>query len=386
MGLIDKIVQIDKKFGWSFMGFVLAVLFGGIAIYTEFIRENNPVIKYEILNNTNILDVKEDVSGLSIIYNNEDIRKSHKKLSVLVLKVSNEGRSPILKSHYDSDDPLGLIINGDSTEIIKKEVVSATSKYLKNNMKIKVERSNEVTFSQSIIDPNESFVVKLLILSLDERLFKLDKILKKDNDKATLSQISSGAVGGAALLGYKATEKILIEMIQKPDDNDCIKIKPIGKIAGVKDILLIDRSLDQKSEPFIKKVISGSIWVQLSRLTFYFFVMIIIFIFTIRPYIFISNKIEVIKRDGIIKKYKAGQNSTLNELNNKVYEFYKKRGKDGLREVNIYLLQSVRNFDEANTFFLEPLLEMELISNSDKGFVKNLERINAMKEFYWFSK
>lgn len=132
MGLISKIAQIDKKFGWSFMGFVLAALFGGVAIYTEFVRDTSPVVRYEILSNTKILDVKEDVSGLSIIYNAEDIRKSRKTLSVLLVNVGNQGRSAILKSHYDSDAPLGLSIN--SGEIIKAEVTTATTEYLKKNI------------------------------------------------------------------------------------------------------------------------------------------------------------------------------------------------------------------------------------------------------------
>ena len=111
MGLIAKFAQIDNKFSWSFLGFVLAAMFGSIAIYTEFVRDTSPVVKYEILSNTKILDVKEDVSGLSIVYKAEDIRKAHKTLSVLTVRIGNEGRSPILKTYYDSASPLGLGIN-----------------------------------------------------------------------------------------------------------------------------------------------------------------------------------------------------------------------------------------------------------------------------------
>jgi hypothetical protein len=49
MGLIAKVAQIDRKFSWSFLGFVLAAIFGGIAIYTESpdLRQSR---KYEFVN------------------------------------------------------------------------------------------------------------------------------------------------------------------------------------------------------------------------------------------------------------------------------------------------------------------------------------------------
>ena len=161
MSIISKFAQIDKKFAWSFLGFLLAIVFGGIAIYTEFVRDTSPIIKYEDLSNTKILNVKEDVGGLSIIYNKEDIRKSKKTLSVLVIRVGNEGRSAVLKGYYDNVAPLGLVIN--SGEIIKGEVISASTPYLRENAKLEVSNGNTVNFSDVIIEPNESFVIKFLI-------------------------------------------------------------------------------------------------------------------------------------------------------------------------------------------------------------------------------
>jgi hypothetical protein len=208
MGVITRFAQIDKKFAWSFLGFLLAALFGGIAIYTEFIRDNSPIIRYDVLSNTKILDVKEDIGELSIIYNKEDIKKSKKTLSVLALKVSNEGRSAVLKSFYDASAPLGFVIN--SGEIIKSEIINATTSYLQDHAKANIVNSRAVSFSDVIIEPNEFFIAKCLILN---------------------------------------------------PANISLTVSPTGKVASVKKIILSDQLTEQKSESFFSRVTSGSFWV-----------------------------------------------------------------------------------------------------------------------------
>ena len=281
MGLIAKVAQIDKKFGWSFLGFVLAAIFGGIAVYTEFVRDTSPVVKYEILSNTKILDVKEDVSGLSIIYNAEDIRKARKTLSVLIVRIGNEGRSPILKSYYDSASPLGLSIN--SGEIIKAEVIAATTEYLKTNAGMHVRDPSNVEFSQIIMEPNESFTAKFLILNPEQ---------------STLS------------------------------------IFPKGKVAGVKNLLLADRTSDQTKETFLMKVASGSLWVQVVRIVTYVIAFVLMVIIIVAPVVYVSDKKDQFKRNRVIRQFKSRTDSSLNELNAKIYEFYKDQGLTVLKRMS----------------------------------------------------
>jgi hypothetical protein len=366
MGLIAKVVQIDKKFGWSFLGFVLAALFGGIAIYTEFIRDTSPVVKYEILSNTKILDVKEDVSGLSIIYNAEDIRKARKTLSVLIVRIGNEGRSPILKTYYDSASPLGLSIN--SGEVIKAEVITATTDYLRQNAGIHVRDPFNVEFSQIIIEPNESFTAKFLILNPEQ---------------STLT------------------------------------IFPKGKIAGVKKLLLADRTSDQTKETFVMKVISGSFWVHVVRILTYVIAFMLLLIVVIAPLAYISDKKDQIKRNRTIKQFKSQTNSTLNDLNVEIYEFYKHYGLTVLKRMSKTLAddkkfqnfvticdtytsetEAIADLYDRNiaietsspdgigvnpAFVLKSMLKLGLISSVGDSYTKNEERIKAMNEFVRFA-
>ncbi len=367
MGLITKVAQIDKKFGWSFMGFVLAAIFGGIAIYTEFVRDTSPVVRYEILSNTRILDVKEDVSGLSIVYNAEDIRKSRKTLSVLLINVSNRGRSAILKSHYDSDAPLGLSIN--SGEIIKAEVTTATTEYLKKNIGIRVTDSSNVALSQIIIEPDESFTLKLLVLSPEESR---------------------------------------------------LTVLPKGKIAGVRNLLLIDRSADEAKESFFMKVVSGSLWVQVARIAVYVIAFILLLIIIIAPAAYISDKREEIKKNRVVRQYKSKTDSASNEMNVEVYEFYNRYGLTAMRRMKKVLVDDkefqsfLRKCDvltsesgelnEPNDsvtivgqygahpriitspgFLLNSMLRLGLISKTGGSYTRNEERIKAMNDFVRFA-
>jgi hypothetical protein len=365
MGLIAKLAQIDKKFSWSFLGFILAALFGGIAIYTEFIRDTSPVVKYEILSNTKILDVKEDVTGLSILYNNEDIRKTRKTLSVLIVRISNEGRSPILKTYYDPASPLGLSIS--SGEIIIAEVINATTDYLRQNVGISVRSPSNVEFSHMIIEPTESFTMKILILNPEQ----------------------SG-----------------------------LTIFPKGKIAGVKKLLLDDRQSEQTKETFIMKVVSGSLWVQVVRTLVYVVAFILLMIVVIVPSIYISEKKDQWKRNGIVKQFKSRTDSALNDLNVDLYAFYKGHGLRALQGMKKILSNDIRfqhlvkeassypselkDIDEierriviedsspygmiANPLLtLESMMKMGLISKVGQQYTKNEERIKAMNEFVRFA-
>lgn len=366
MGLIEKIAQIDKKFSWSFYGFLLAAIFGGIAIYTEFVRDTRPVIKYEILSNTKILDVKEDVSGLSILYNGEDIRKARKTLSVLVVRVSNEGRSPILKSYYDGDSPLGFSIN--SGEVIKAEIIAATTDYLRANVGIRVRHPSNVEFSKAIIEPTESFTVKSLILNSEQ---------------------------------------------------SALSIVPEGKIASVKNLLLTDRTSEQTKETFLMKVVSGSIWVQVLRIPTYVIAFILLLLVVFMPAFYISDKKNQIKKNRIIKRFKRQTTTSVNEFNTEIYKFYQTHGLTALRRMRkalannrefqtilrgyeAFVLESNRNAEEHQgitivgqsppnqsvnepAFTLESMLALNLISKAGDTYSKNEERIKAMNEFIQFA-
>lgn len=279
MGVISNLASIDRKFSWSFFGFLLAIVFGSLAVYSEFFKSNAPVINYEIFYNEGIIDVKEDLGKLDIVYDGIDIRKTKQTLRAVVVGVSNTGNQSLLKSFYDANEPLG--INFDKGEIIKSEVMHASDEYLKKNVNAKAEGS-VVKFSPVILDGNQFFVFKFLLLHKD------------------------GVVP---------------------------EIQPLGKIAGVPEINLVDRINKEEEQGFWSQVIDGSLLVIITRLPLYFFGFVFSLVFVFAPIAVILFLIESYRKKGTIKKYKAHISRDLIENEEKLFDLYENYNSEFLVEL-----------------------------------------------------
>ena len=94
MSLRDFLNTIDQRYAWSLLSVILALLFGGLAIYLGFFRDRKPELRFEIVSNTSVLDVREDLGKLEILYDGLDIKKSKQSLRVVVVRVDNPVRQP----------------------------------------------------------------------------------------------------------------------------------------------------------------------------------------------------------------------------------------------------------------------------------------------------
>ncbi len=364
MGFISNFAQIDRKFAWSFLGFVLAAIFGGIAIYTEFIRDTSPVIKYEILTNTKVLDVKEDVNGLSVIYNNEDIRKTKKTLSVVTVKISNEGKTAILKTYYDPISPLGLSIG--LGEIIKAEIIDAPTNYLQQNALKKQIGPTSIIFSDVIIEPSEYYVVKMLVIN---------------------------------------------------PDNATVAVYPSGKVANVKYPTLVNLTSGKIQESFWIRVIKGSVWVQLTRIPIYFVGFFILIGSVFGPMVFVFDRIDKRRRAKVITQFSVFSKNKYDELNEKLYDYYKENGTHTLTSLrtvvsnNEKLKELIESYEKylseekdskesdelivnelpphmrrikRPVIMLRSLESLGLITKAENKYQRDEVRINAMNEFLDF--
>jgi hypothetical protein len=111
MSLATVLDRWDKKYAWSLLGFALAVVFGAVLIYTEFIRERRPELRFERVSNTSVLDVRERLGNLEILYDGEDIQKAQKSLRVAVLRIVNDGSEDIHKNDFDDKAPLRFSVS-----------------------------------------------------------------------------------------------------------------------------------------------------------------------------------------------------------------------------------------------------------------------------------
>ncbi|HPG41618.1 MAG TPA: hypothetical protein PLP19_19705 [bacterium] len=264
-------MSISKKIFWSkfiiffvsFVGFIGAI----ITIYSYFIQQRNTKLHYEIISNTNILDIKADASQFDILYDGKSLKATNENVRIISFRVINVGNTDILKTFYDDNDPLGFCIT-DGILLKKPEIYETSNQYLKDNLKIFSDSSNKVTFSNIILEPSEYFILKVII-------------------KYNLETSPS--------------------------------IQPIGKIAGIKSIQVLNKEEIKETESFISIVFSGGILVQLVRGFGYTLILIFMVVIIIILIIAITEKINKKKRKKLVNYFKVDPKYSYNKMDDAIF-------------------------------------------------------------------
>lgn len=248
------------------LGFIGTV----ISLYAYFAQDKKVDIQYEIIANTNVLDINADVSRLDITYNGMSLKEKDEHLRIINLRIINRGIDNILKEYFDENDPLGFKVSQGKI-IEKPEVIETSSNYLKENLKVEMDSSGRVKFSKVIIEPKESVVLKILILH------------------------KSGTYP---------------------------KIIPVGKIAGMKEILVVNTLETKDEKPFFVQVFFGSTFVQIVRAISYF-LMVVLLIVVIA---FSADKIfdakQKHKRKKIVDEYRSLKPYTYSKMDDAIFDHY----------------------------------------------------------------
>ncbi|OZS41480.1 hypothetical protein ASV53_23465 [Photobacterium sanguinicancri] len=274
--------NLESKFSWSLFGFVLAVFFGSVTIYTEFFKVETPYLTTEILSETNVLSFNEDVKELKVLWGDIDIKNLEKTISVVSVRVKNDGGSSLLKEHYDSDYPVTILV--ESAQIMEVELTSASSNYLRKMASISFHES-KVLLPQVILDQGNNYVFKILLLhenSIDP------------------------------------------------------KFSMVGKIAGVKE-LRIERLNEEERVGFWSEVFSGNLWVQIVRGPLYFFGFIFSLVLTFLPIIITSEYISKRRRKCVLKKYKEMGVLGCEEIQGYIFNLYLDGGISDIEKINTFI-------------------------------------------------
>jgi hypothetical protein len=118
-------------------------------------------ITYSIISDINVLDIKQPVSDLSIIFKGEDIQKKSLELKILTVKITNDGDLDISQSMFDQDVPWGLSIS--SGKIIEHRLSSANN-YISTRLSPQQSNLNSIEFKKVIFETGQSFTLEMLIL------------------------------------------------------------------------------------------------------------------------------------------------------------------------------------------------------------------------------
>ncbi|HYV28512.1 MAG TPA: hypothetical protein VFA77_13330 [Candidatus Eisenbacteria bacterium] len=243
MAFFEKLRDVETKYALNFIGFVLAILFGSLSVYQAFFQKTNPHLRFEVLSTANVFDIREDVGKLDVIFNGVNLREKQQTLALVTVRISNDGAAPIQKTAYDDTAQLGMEVSGG--EITKVELLGANNAYLTEHLAVRIATPSSITISPVIIEPGDNFSLKLLVLH---------------------------------------------------NERTMIDLKPLGKVAGIKEITLIGINAKQVPPSFWGQVFAGSVWVQIARAICYFLAVPLALILIFAPLAIISEYIEKQKR------------------------------------------------------------------------------------------
>jgi len=166
-----------------------------LAIYLGFFYERRAELQLAIVSNTDVFSVSEKLSKLEIAYAGENLSKSRKRLRLVTMRLSNRGNADIPKSSFDDNAPMGVRVS--LGQIIEPPEVSGSS-YFKENVKPRLLDASTVHFAPVILAAGDSFDVRLLLLV---------------------------------------------------SESEAPTIAPLGKIAGIKEVEVVDVSFPPQTVP-----------------------------------------------------------------------------------------------------------------------------------------
>ena len=299
MGFLASITKLDRNFGWSFLGFVLAAVFGALSLYTEFWKETAPRLELELLSNAPVLDVREKLPDLEVLYQSQDIAKSGKTLSVLLVRAVNRGSADLLSSYYDPKAPVGLDVAGGT--LIRADLSDASNEYLRSTAGV-VAKESSITLAPVILEREEWFVVKLLVLH----------------------DIGSQPI-----------------------------VTAHGKVAGQRNIPVVPPLSASEKESFWYRAFSGGAWTQLVRLPVYFIGAILVVLGIVIPSSSISDAISSRKRRILVDRFKTKTKLPLTDADEFIFEGFNRSGlqyvqrlTNGVADPERLQKRVARHFDE----------------------------------------
>jgi len=315
--------NLDRKYAF---GLLTGLVFGLLSVYTDFFRSNNANIQFDILSNTTVVDLKENIGKIDILYDSVSILSKKQTLSLITVKIINNGNADVLKTFYDSHFPLGLKVN-NGTILEKPTLIQSSNDYIGQSIGMEFQNKNEIRFTDFIFEKNEFFVLKLLVLHNDA---------------------------------------------SQPD------IISIGKIAGVKEIPVVKSYQNKETKSFWERVFGGSFLIHVTRFFNYIFSMVAFVIVIVLPITFISDKISAKKRKKKVHDYKRLTKKNLTEPESFIIKFYSKNGIYPLKR----LLKVSSNYNRYKYVFriLNPNFEPEKVFNHAERRPHEMETMYLIKE------
>ena len=124
--------------------------------------ERRPELLVEVMSNNRVLDIREKVGKLDILFDGKSLQAQKLDLRLVTVRISNIGTADIAKNAFDEKALFGLEILGG--EIVEGPELQSPIPYLMENAKIHMPSAGRLLLSPVILDSKDWLELKLLLL------------------------------------------------------------------------------------------------------------------------------------------------------------------------------------------------------------------------------
>ena len=278
--MISWLRSLENRFALNTLGFVVALISIGFAIYVEY-RPHGPGYTITVESEFDVFSVREDIPELQVIYSGIDLRSKGLKLHVITFEVKNDGAGDLPVSSYDVSDLPGLNIEG--AKLIKVAKGRASNGYLQAKFEPVIISPTLLEFPRVMLDAGDSVQIKALLL---------------------------------------AETKIPLA------------IHPKGKLLGIHAIAFRLTGEPAEEPSFWRRMIDGSLPVHLARAVAYVFTFIVAIIVIVAPIAAISEYVAKRRRRREIGDFKSLSEIKLSDKHDFIFHGYEDNGLIFLRRVH----------------------------------------------------
>jgi hypothetical protein len=159
-------MSIDKKFPWSFSGFVIGIIALVVSVVIFYYTESKEKFDLKIIieDEFNIIELKDELKDLKVFYKDDNIIEQNKEIKIVIYSFLNEGKL-ITQDYYDKN--MDFAIKFDSSNILSTAVIGSNSEYLKKDFLIDKKDSVKkdiVNFKKLIFEPGKKITLKSYLI------------------------------------------------------------------------------------------------------------------------------------------------------------------------------------------------------------------------------
>lgn len=181
--ILSKILHmatITKNINWknvvSVGGALIGVASLAVSLIIYFWGDKKPKIEMILETNAEVIDIKDDVPNLAVMFKGEDLKASHKQLTLLTFKILNNSSTSILQDYYDSRIPWGIEIRKGAL-INVPQIMESPAGYTDDDFLFKIDNRSKIIFPKIILDGGSSFRFKCLIMLSENDILTTDDII-----------------------------------------------------------------------------------------------------------------------------------------------------------------------------------------------------------------